>query len=507
MSLGTKKRVQTKRLSTMRFASIHACMLVGCLALVTVCRAQAPSDSEIYVTIANLDHRLFDQGFNGQDIVPFQELISDHFEFYHDTAGLTPSKTAFLTDIQNGLFKLSYRARRELLPGTLRVFPLEKNGVVYGAVETGEHRFSAIETGKPEYFTSQARFTHVWLLEDGAWKLVRGVSYDHQTRELAPEPLDVDAMRQAYAIPVLGVGIIHKACLQDIHVYGELKDGVPAPFNTIFNVASITKTVTTYLTLKLVSQGRWSLDEPLAHYWIDPDVKNDPRAQRLTTRHVLTHETGFPNWRWEAKDRRLAFGAEPGTAFGYSGEGFEYLRRALEHKFHQSLESLAESLVFRPLSMPDTHYTWTAQLDEHRFAAAHDENGRAIVPDHNVAASAADLLKTTVGDYGRFLIAVTSGEGLSKNVYTQMVTPTVLIKADSYMGLGWNVYTNLGDGDVAFTHSGSDPGVKTLTLYLPSSGDGLIIFSNSENGFKIWPDLVRAYFKDKGPRIVDIAMK
>ena len=485
----------------------RALVLIGSLALLPASQAQSSQGADLYAKIADLDRRLFEQGFNGHDIAPFRDLVSEHFEFYHDTAGITPSKAAFLSDLQNGLFTLSYRARRELLPGTLQVLPLEKNGVVYGAVETGEHRFLAKEPGKPEYFTSQARFTQLWLLEDGAWKLSRVLSYDHRTQESAPEPLDVDALRRAAAIPVLGVGVIHKGRLQDVRVYGDLKEGVPAPFDTVFNVASITKTVTAFLTLKLVSQGRWNLDEPLAHYWVDPDVKSDPRAQRLTTRHVLTHETGFPNWRWEAKDRRLAFNAEPGAKFGYSGEGFEYLRRALEHKFNEPLESLAESVVFLPLGMSDTHYTWTAGLDDSRFAEPHDEDGRAIKSAHNVEANAADLLKTTIGDYGRFMIAAVRGEELSKDVYAQMVAPTVQTKTNSYMGLGWQIYTDLGNGEFALTHSGSDEGVKTLVLYLPKSGEGLIIFTNSENGAKIWSDLLRAYLKDKGQRIVDIATK
>ena len=484
-----------------------ALVVIGSLALLPASQAQSEQEADLYTKIADLDRRLFEQGFNSHDIAPFQDLVSEHFEFYHDTAGITPSKVAFLSDLQNGLFKLSYRARRELLPGTLQVLPLEKNGVVYGAVETGEHRFLAKEPGKPEYFTSQAKFTHLWLLEDGAWKLSRVISYDHRTHESAPEPLDVDALRRAAAIPVLGVGVIHKGRLQEVRVYGDLKEGVPAPFDTVFNVASITKTVTAFLTLKLVSQGRWNLDEPLAHYWVDPDVKTDPRAQRLTTRHVLTHETGFPNWRWEAKDKRLAFNAEPGAKFGYSGEGFDYLRRALEHKFNEPLESLAESLVFQPLALSDTHYTWTAGLDDFRFAEPHDKNGRAIKSDHNVEANAADLLKTTVGDYGRFMVAAVRGEGLSKNVYAQMVAPTVQMKTNSYMGLGWQIYTDLGDKEFALTHSGSDQGVRTLVLYLPTSGEGLIIFTNSDNGAKIWSDLVRAYLKDKGQRIVDVATK
>ena len=98
-------------------------------------------------------------------------------------------------------------------------------------------------------------------------------------------------------VPAVGIGIIEDGKIKYIKVLGELKKGVPAPDNAIFSVASITKPVVAMLTLKLVEAGQWDLDEPLFHYWIDPDIATDPLHKKLTTRHVLTHQTGFVNWR------------------------------------------------------------------------------------------------------------------------------------------------------------------------------------------------------------------
>jgi len=110
-----------------------------------------------------------------------------------------------------------------------------------------------------------------------------------------------------YKVPAVGIGIIEEGKLKQIMVFGDLKKNDPAPYNTIFQVASLTKPVTAMLTLKLVSMGKWQLDEPLSKYWIDPDVVNDPRSLKLTTRHVLTHQTGFDNWRW-SNFHRLGMG-------------------------------------------------------------------------------------------------------------------------------------------------------------------------------------------------------
>ena len=150
-------------------------------------------------------------------------------------------------------------------------------------------------------------------------------------------------------MPVLGLGIIEDGKLKQIKVFGEIGKGQAAPYNTIFNVASLTKPVTAIVALKLVSLGKWNLDEPVYKYWTDPDIAHDPRNKKLTTRIILSHQTGFPNWRWLSDSKKLNFQFDPGTQYQYSGEGFEYLKKALEKKFHKSLPQLANELIFQPL--------------------------------------------------------------------------------------------------------------------------------------------------------------
>ncbi len=141
--------------------------------------SQVARTSELYKTLKINDSLLFNIGYNERDIKPFEDLISENFEFYHDEGGATLSKAAFISSIKDGLFKLDYRPRRELDESSLEVYPLYKKGVLYGAIQTGIHRFYAIEKNKPEYLTSTAKFTNVWLLENGNWKLSRILSYDH----------------------------------------------------------------------------------------------------------------------------------------------------------------------------------------------------------------------------------------------------------------------------------------------------------------------------------------
>ncbi len=151
-------------------------------------QAQEHQDSPLYTAIKTRDSLLFDRAFNNCDIAVLDTLLSDDFEFYHDKGGITKTKADFITSIKNNICGISYRPRRELVQGSLEVYPLTQNGELYGAIQIGVHRFYAIEKDKPEYLTGHAKFTHVWILEQGHWKFLRGLSYDHQ-------PGDVPAAR------------------------------------------------------------------------------------------------------------------------------------------------------------------------------------------------------------------------------------------------------------------------------------------------------------------------
>jgi CubicO group peptidase (beta-lactamase class C family) len=272
----------------------------------------------------------------------------------------------------------------------------------------------------------------------------------------AQDPMD--QLLKDNGIPAAGVGIIREGQLRQVKVYG-------GPYDTVFNVASLTKPVVAMLTLTLVSQGKWDLDEPLAKYWTDPDVAGDPRAAKLTTRHVLAHQTGFKNWRRLEESKKLTFHFDPGTSHQYSGEGFEYLRRALERKFHKPLGELTKSLVFDPLGMHDTRH-------------------------EGQEANAADDLLTTVEDYGRFAAWVINGGGLPAPLFADMIKPHAPFQPDAAMGLGWEVHTNLPNGEYALIHSGADKDVHALVMLLPKSKEGLIVLTNSDNGYKLYEKLV-----------------
>lgn len=157
------------------------CFFSGLFSMVTaIVFGQIDRSTELYKTLRKNDSLLFNASFNTCNMAELEKLVSDDFEFYHDKGGVMGTKAEFIEKTKNGLCKLNYKARRELVEESLEVFPMRKDGVLYGAVQTGRHNFYAKETDKPERLTSTAVFTHVWMLENGNWKLKRVLSYDHR---------------------------------------------------------------------------------------------------------------------------------------------------------------------------------------------------------------------------------------------------------------------------------------------------------------------------------------
>ena len=295
-------------------------ILIHLIFLTILTNAQVEKSSELYKAIKEKDSLLFNIGFNNCDIIYFKKLVSDNFEFYHDQGGITKSKSEFIQSIENGLCKLDYKPKRVIDEKSLDIFPLNNNGVLYGAIQTGTHSFYAIEKNKEEYLTSVAKYTHLWILENGKWKLSKGLSYDHKdvdkpinNKLLFSDKEETERWLVQKGIPALGIGYIEEGKIKQISVFGELEKGKTAPKNTIWNVASLTKPITALVALKLIDSGKLSLDETLYKYYIDPDIINDPRAKKLTARIILSHQTGFSNWRGNNEKKKLRFKVEPRT--------------------------------------------------------------------------------------------------------------------------------------------------------------------------------------------------
>jgi CubicO group peptidase (beta-lactamase class C family) len=211
---------------------------------------------------------------------------------------------------------------------------------------------------------------------------------------------------------------------------------------TLFDAGSMSKTPFAFLVLKMVEKGILSLDQPLYTYLPNPDIAYDNRYKSITARMVLCHTSGFVNWRFFNKDNKLDLKFTPGTSWGYSGEGYEYLANVVAHLntiSKNDLQDLFQKEVAGPLGMRHASYTWNDYSEQHR-ATGHVD-GKVVISDWGTSAKnpgffAAFSLQTEAISYANFLIAMIKEEGLKKTIFDEMlkvqvVFPTYLLIMDA----------------------------------------------------------------------------
>ena len=462
------------------------------------------------------DSLLFECGFNQCNFTILEDIIAKDFEFYHDENG-KQDRTTFLAGFKESICSnLDKKPIRKLLPSSVSISRLKNNGITYGAIQKGTHLFYIKEPNKSSYLTNIAEFNSLWLLKNNQWKLSRVLSYNHRSPNFIDDPrfethypfplFDNDAhirmLLKNQHVTSLAIGIIETGKLQQIRTFGFQKDSIPTSIHTQYKVASLTKPITAIIALKLVEQGYLDLDEPLYTFYTDLDIQHHPYRKLLTVRHILSHQSGFPNWRYLTTTNKLEFNFKPGMQFQYSGEGFEFLRKVIENKLQRSIESLAKQYLFDPLGMKHTFFHWNTPIKIQNYAYEHDENGKTIpLEKYNQASAAANLI-TTIEDYSSFVCHIMQGAGLSKPLYKEFLQPQIEEKKGIYRNLGMQLLPALPNGEIALMHTGGDYGTKTIFIILPQSKKGILIFSNAENAMVMWRKIIVEYWGSVGKEIV-----
>jgi len=291
----------------------------------------------------------------------------------------------------------------------------------------------------------------------------------------------IPALMDSAGVTGLAMAIVSDSAIEWSHGFGvkSVETGEPVDENTVFEAASLSKPVFTYAVLQLVDQGIIDLDRPIADYY-EYAVTEDERYKRITPRMVLSHTTGFPNWR--PREGQLTINFDPGTEFRYSGEGFGYLQLAVMDVTDETLQELAERLVFGPLGMTSSSYIWDDRFDEN-LALPHGTNGELLEKRRPRRGHAAATLHTTAVDFARFMIAFMNGAGLSDSTAVAMLTPQVDVDTGVTWGLGIGLQDNAAGR--ASWHWGDNGAYKAYTLSFPEHGVGVVWFANSENGLSI----------------------
>lgn len=323
----------------------------------------------------------------------------------------------------------------------------------------------------------------------------------------------VTHLMKAASVTGVGIAVFHDGRIAYIKAYGEsdTEKSLPLTPDSVMPAASMSKAAFATVVMLLVQTGVLDLDRPIQQYLPEPlpeyekyaDLLADDRYKKFTLRILLSHTSGFPNWRWFEDDRKLRIHFEPGTHYAYSGEGFQLAQLVVETATGKSLTALMEEDLFRPLAMTRTSMVWEPRF-ESDFANGYDEHGHSLGPQKRSRPGAAGSMQTTLRDYPTFLSAVMRHQipdrAMSKEMLTAQVrihsahqfpslapeTTTANDEIQLSSGLGWGLYSShYGD---AFFKGGYDDGWRHQGLCF-ANGMGILIMTNSSNGDRIFKPL------------------
>ncbi len=345
---------------------------------------------------------------------------------------------------------------------------------------------------------------------------------------------DLHWLMELAGVPGIAFGVVRGGRVPTTHAAGvtgaDQTGAVTA--DTVFEAASLSKPVFAYLAMLLVQEGRLDLDRPLDSYLGAPYLQSDPRAAAITARHVLSHTTGYQNWRFNAQ-QVLATAFPPGERFQYSGEGYYQLQRAVETITGRGIAGVIRERVLEPLDMRGSSFLWRAEFAG-KFAFGHRRDGtkapsfsssagadlvrqvesqgrtaEGLMGDQVAAAfqamspprpslpvfllpNVAGSLLTTVNDYLKFVaVAVGALAGPLDDAHrSRMYARQVGLRGALGWGLGWGLEQR-GERNWIW-HWGDNPGYKNFVIADLRLKQGVVVFTSGDNGRPVYERVVRA---------------
>ncbi len=259
---------------------------------------------------------------------------------------------------------------------------------------------------------------------------------DGSTLTTAAVDATVTHLIDAAHVTGVGIAIFHNRKISYLHAYGlrDTEKGLPLTPDSVMTSASLSKAAFATVVMKLVQQGKLNLDKPveqylsgsLSEYRRYTDLKGDDRTKKITLRMLLSHTSGFPNWRALTDDQKLHIFFDPGTRYAYSGEGIDLAQLVVEIVTGKSDEDLMRENLFLPLNMTRTSMVWQPAF-ESDYANGYDEYGRSLGPEKRSRPDAAGSMQTTLRDYATFLSALMQRKILNPNTTHEMLQPQIRI--------------------------------------------------------------------------------
>jgi CubicO group peptidase (beta-lactamase class C family) len=328
----------------------------------------------------------------------------------------------------------------------------------------------------------------------------------------------IPQLMEQYHVPGAAVSLVRngEAVWSEGYGLADRERGEPVTTDTVFQVASISKAVTSWGVMRLVESGQLELDAPVEQYltrWHLPP--SNYGASGVTIRRLLSHSaglsvSGYPGLRPDVPlpsleeslsgnnggAGALRITMEPGAQFSYSGGGYTLLQLIIEEVTGETFSAYMQREVLDPLGMVHSSFEWQADLRP-ATAIAYSETG-ASLPNYLFTEQAAAGLYTTAPDLARFVAAEMPGPNdepagrgvLSPDTLALMFSPVIQSQGQMAQGLGQGIET-LPGGSELIGHGGANAGWRAIISANPEQGLGIVILTNSDNGMALIQDVMR----------------
>lgn len=340
----------------------------------------------------------------------------------------------------------------------------------------------------------------------------------------------VPALLARYRIPGASLALVRGGRLAWSGAYGyaDRERRLPATTETVFQVASISKTVTAWGVMRLVERGLLDLDAPVERYLSRWQLRDPPALRELVTvRRLRSHSAGLPSIVYSdvlsgssppaLEDLLSGLGEPaararlvrpPGSAFLYSNPGFVMLELIVEERSGEPFAVYMTEEILRPLGMSSSSFERDG-VPSARIATGYGFDG-SPAPDLPLAAKAPGGLYATAPDLARFVAAGTRGAGgepagrgvLKPESVARLHTPEIetrglfALASDAY-GLGHFVET-LSCGQRVVMHGGENAGWISHFYAVPEAGEGIVILTNSERSHRFVAQVVEEWASWRG---------
>ncbi len=320
-----------------------------------------------------------------------------------------------------------------------------------------------------------------------------------------------------YKVPGVSVAVIHDGKIDWAAGYGlaDVRSGRKVTVHTLFQAASMSKPVAALAVLKLVQRGRLSLDEDVNRVlggWKVP-VDSFTEKHPVTLRELLTHTAGLTVHGFAgyaagepvptvvqvlegakpANSAPVVADIQPGTQWRYSGGGYTVMQFLVTEQYGEPFPQIMRGQVLDPLGMNESTYQQPLPAAKRPLAATgYRSNGNPVEGNyHTYPEMAAAGLWTSASDYARYVMGIQeTARGERSPVLSRDMVDTMLTPGIGGWGLGPQIAR---DGDsLVFEHGGANEGFRSQFIGYVHSGEGIVVFTNSDAGSPLAQEIILA---------------